>query len=83
VSFAEKVLPEHTAIHLFDVVNKGEKDLVLKKNPDFNTNDVLQYFMHKGLTVQGFNEILPSLNDIFIRIVEGTPNARQFDNHSN
>jgi ABC-2 type transport system ATP-binding protein len=39
---------------------------------------VLQYFMHKGLVIRSFNEILPSLNDIFIRQVEGTPSARQF-----
>jgi len=83
VSFTEKVLPEHTAIHLFDVVDKGDHELVLKKNADFSTNDVLQYFMHKGLTVQGFHEILPSLNDIFIRLVEGTPRARQFDKNLN
>ena len=25
-----------------------------------------------------FNEVLPSLNEIFIKLVEGTPGARQF-----
>ena len=82
VSFLEKVLAEHTAIHLFNVVGKQERELVLKKNPDFSTNDVLQYFMHKGLTIQGFQEILPSLNDIFIRLVEGSPSTRRFDTPS-
>jgi ABC-2 type transport system ATP-binding protein len=83
VSFEQPVLPEHTAIHLFDVVDKEPNGLTLKKNPDFSTNDVLQYFMHKGLTVQGFQEILPSLNDIFIRLVEGTPRTRQFEPNVN
>ena len=83
VSFEQPVLPEHTAIHLFDVVEKEQNGLFLKKNPDFSTNDVLQYFMHKGLTVQGFQEILPSLNDIYIRLVEGTPRTRQFDPNVN
>ncbi|MBS1610489.1 MAG: DUF4162 domain-containing protein, partial [Bacteroidetes bacterium] len=32
----------------------------------------------KGLSIDSFNEILPSLNDIFIKLVEGTPNTRQF-----
>ena len=29
---------------------------------------------------KSFNELLPSLNDIFIQLVEGTPAARQFQN---
>ncbi len=78
ISFEEKIMPEHTAIHLFQVIGKEEKELVLKKNEGFTTNDVISYFIHKGLTVQSFNELLPSLNDIFIRQVEGTPQTRQF-----
>jgi ABC-2 type transport system ATP-binding protein len=82
IAFEEPVLPEHTAIHLFSVINKGEKELVLKKNEDYSANDILSYFIHKGLTIHAFNEILPSLNDIFIRQVEGTPMARQFEKQS-
>jgi ABC-2 type transport system ATP-binding protein len=51
----------------------------LKLDPGYSKNDVLQYFINKGLQVAAFNEILPSLNDIFIRLVEGTPTARQFN----
>ena len=78
ISFEEKVLPEHTAIHLFQVIEKEEKELVLMKNEGFSTNDLISYFIHKGLTIHSFNEILPSLNDIFIKQVEGTPQSRQF-----
>jgi ABC-2 type transport system ATP-binding protein len=78
VAFDEKILPEHCAVHLFQVVEKDDQELVLKKNEGFNSNDILQYFINKGLTIHAFNEILPSLNDIFIRIVEGTPTAREF-----
>jgi ABC-2 type transport system ATP-binding protein len=39
---------------------------------------VLRYFIDQGKGVTAFEEILPSLNDIFIRLVEGTPLARQF-----
>jgi ABC-2 type transport system ATP-binding protein len=73
------VLPEHTAIHLFEVVKKEEKSIIIKKNPDFTTNDILEYFIHKGLLVHGFRELLPSLNDIFIRLVEGSPKTRRFE----
>ncbi len=79
IEFDDKVLPEHTAIHLFHVVSKTEKELIIKRNEGFSNNDILQYFIHKGLSVHSFNEILPSLNDIFIRVVEATPKARQFE----
>jgi ABC-2 type transport system ATP-binding protein len=41
-------------------------------------NDVLQYLLNNQSSIHSFNEILPSLNDIFIRLVEGTPVTRQF-----
>ena len=40
--------------------------------------DVLRYLLQQGIAINSFNEILPSLNDIFIKLVEGTPAARQF-----
>lgn len=78
ISFSDKVLAEHLAIHLFEVQEKTDYELIMKLDPGYTNNDVLQYFIHKGLGVESFNEILPSLNEIFIRLVEGTPSARQF-----
>lgn len=79
ISFEQPVLPEHTAIHLFQLVGRTDHELILKKEEGFSTNDILQHFMQLGLVIHSFNEILPSLNDIFIRLVEGTPTARQFN----
>jgi ABC-2 type transport system ATP-binding protein len=78
VNFAEKIFEGHLAIHLFEVIQKKDKEVIIKLDPGFTNNDVLQYFIGKGLSIESFNEILPSLNDIFIRLVEGTPTARQF-----
>jgi len=78
VSFADKITPEHLAIHLFEVKQKSENEVVIKVDPGYGNNDVLQYFISKGVRIESFKEILPSLNDIFIRLVAGTPNARQF-----
>lgn len=78
VSFTDNVTPEHLAIHLFKVVEKKDKEVVIKVDTGFNNNDVLQYFIGKGLHIESFNEILPSLNNIFIRLVGDTPTARQF-----
>ena len=79
IEFDDRILPEHTAIHLFHVVSKTEKELIIKRSEGFSNNDILQYFINKGLSVHSFNEILPSLNDIFIRLVEAAPKARQFE----
>ena len=78
VSFDQPVLAEHTAIHLFELIKTKGNKVIIKKNLDFSNNDIIQFFMHKGLNIQSFNEILPSLNDIFIRLVQGTPETRQF-----
>lgn len=80
IEFDNPVLAEHTAIHLFEVKDKKEKSLILKRNQDFTTNEILQHFINKELNIQSFQEILPSLNDIFIRLVEATPKARAFEN---
>jgi ABC-2 type transport system ATP-binding protein len=79
ISFDEKVMPEHTAIHLFQVINKTDRELIIKKTEGFSSNDIISYFINKDLTIHSFNEILPSLNEIFIRQVEGTTLARQFE----
>ena len=62
----------------FEIVGtKGSSDIVRIKDGN-NPNDVLQYLLQNGANIHSFNEILPSLNDIFIKLVEGTPTARQF-----
>lgn len=43
-------------------------------------NDVLGFYLQQNIPIVAFNEILPSINDIFIELVEGTPSARQFQN---
>ncbi|MDB5231377.1 MAG: transporter ATP-binding protein [Chitinophagaceae bacterium] len=72
IDFDQEVLPEHVAIHLFDVKSAEKKRVIIQKHDDYSNNDILQYFISKGLGVVSFQEILPSLNDIFIRLVEGT-----------
>ena len=62
----------------FEIVGtKGSSDIVRIKDGN-NPNNVLQYLLQNGANIHSFNEILPSLNDIFIKLVEGTPTARQF-----
>jgi ABC-2 type transport system ATP-binding protein len=62
----------------FEMVGTKDHSYVVKIREGFRPNDVLNYFLQQGASVNSFNEILPSLSDIFIRLVEGTPLARQF-----
>ena len=64
----------------FEVVKTNGTELTVKINEGYQPNDVLSYFINNGASIISFREILPSLNDIFIKLVEGTPTARQFEN---
>ena len=57
---------------LFNIVGQDKARLTLQINHGVNSNDVLMYFIQQGIMVESFNEILPSLNEIFIRLVEDT-----------
>lgn len=72
INFGNKLLPEHLATFLFDVKEKDDHHIILQRHTEYTNNDILQYFISKGLSIESFNEILPSLNDIFIRLVNGT-----------
>jgi ABC-2 type transport system ATP-binding protein len=65
--------------YIFEVVKHEPNNLLLKLQHDSTTNDVLKYFINQNIAINSFNEVLPSLNEIFIKLVEGTPEARQFE----
>lgn len=65
----------------FEVVGSKNGAQVVKIREGKTPNDVLQHLLSSGAVIHSFNEILPSLNDIFIRLVEGTPTARQFQSY--
>ena len=65
--------------HIFEVVKHQPDSLLLKLQHDSSTNDVLKFFIDQQIDIHSFNEVLPSINEIFIKLVEGTPEARQFE----
>jgi ABC-2 type transport system ATP-binding protein len=71
-------IPASSSSQQFEVIGKKANSLIIKINNGFRPNDVLQYFIQQNASVVSFNEMLPSLSDIFIKLVEGTPLARQF-----
>ena len=73
------VLAEQLMTHIFEVVKHQPDKLLLKLGNGTTSNDVLKYFLSQNVTINSFNEVLPSLNDIFIKLVEGTATARAFE----
>ncbi len=54
----------------FEIVDHKANALTVKIRDGYKSNDVLQYLLQKQLTIESFNEILPSLNEIFIKLIE-------------
>ncbi|MBW7892014.1 MAG: ABC transporter ATP-binding protein [Chitinophagaceae bacterium] len=69
---------ETSANSIFEVTEQKDQSLILKIHEGFKPHDVLQYFLSLGQEITSFRELLPTLNDIFIKLVEGTPLAREF-----
>lgn len=68
----------HLMTYIFEVIDHSSEELLLKLQHDSTPNDVLKFFINQDVSIRSFNEVLPSLNDIFIRLVNDTPQARQF-----
>ncbi|HVG12189.1 MAG TPA: ATP-binding cassette domain-containing protein [Flavisolibacter sp.] len=63
----------------FDITKQnGDDSLVVRIREGHAPNDVLNHFLRQNASIVSFNELLPTLNEIFIELVEGTPTARQF-----
>lgn len=65
-------IPSNLTSDAFSIVERADNKFTVKINEGYNSNDVLQHFIQQGSLIESFNEILPSLNEIFIREVEGT-----------
>ena len=68
---------------VFSIKGSQGNSIIVQKRDGRNNNEMLQYLLSKGVLIESFNEILPSLNEIFIRQVEGTPLARRFQEIDN
>ena len=73
-------VPENVESAAFEVVKQAANQLTVKINEGNISNDVLKHFINQNACIEAFNEILPSLNEVFIRQVEGTKMTRQFQN---
>ena len=73
-------LPEPFENNVFEIIKMKDNFLHVKINDGYGPADVLQQFLSHKSSIISFNEILPSINDIFIKKVEDTTLSRQFLN---
>ncbi|QQS30103.1 MAG: ATP-binding cassette domain-containing protein [Sphingobacteriales bacterium] len=72
----EGTLPQNLPDTLpFEVLNQSEQQFILHIKDGFTANHILQFFIENGLSVKAFNEILPSINEIFISQVHENAQA--------
>jgi ABC-2 type transport system ATP-binding protein len=55
----------------FTQVRQVDHELVVKIEERFSSTDLMRELVNQQIHVTSFNEILPSLNEIFITQVEG------------
>jgi len=73
-------LPANNAADAFHVIKENDDHTITVKIHDgYTPNDVLTHYLNQNASVISFNEILPSLNQIFIQLVEDTPASRKFE----
>ncbi len=66
---------------IYNVVRREEDQVLVKINEGYSTNQVLTQLINDKVNIVAYNELLPSLNDIFIKLVEGThASTRAFQN---
>ena len=53
------------------IISKDNTEVIVKLRDVEHANNFLKYLLHHGTIVTAFNEILPTLNEIFIKIVGG------------
>ena len=67
----------------YQIIDQKSNEFMMKINEGYGSNDVLLHFINQGIGIESFNEILPSLNDIFLQLVDGTKSVtRAFQNLS-
>ncbi len=71
-------IPDNLEGPSFEIISRDREKFVLKIHEGYKTNNVLSDLIGQGAGITRFNEVLPSLNEIFIKLVEGTPLSRQF-----
>ena len=59
----------------FEILEQDENSMIVKLKGDTSRNSLLQIFIQQNIEINLFQEILPSLNEIFIHLVNDSNHA--------
>jgi ABC-2 type transport system ATP-binding protein len=62
----------------FELIHSKANEQIVRIHDGKSANEVLRFLLDRSIPIHAFEELLPSLNEIFIRLVEDTPVTRQF-----
>ncbi len=68
--------------YIFEVIKHQPKELLIKLQHDSTTNEVLKFFINQDIPIYSFNEVLPTINEIFIKLIEGSPKLVPFETNN-
>jgi ABC-2 type transport system ATP-binding protein len=71
-------IPSSNGLAPYEIVGEKNHQHIIRIRQGNKPNEVLQFLLNNQVEIHSFHEILPALSDIFIKLVEGTPAARQF-----
>ena len=63
-------LPDHISNGTFEVISDTDHELLIHIHEGHDSNELLSSLMKSGISIRSYNEVLPSLNEIFIKQVE-------------
>ena len=76
-----ELIKDNALFTIIDKVDKNPNKILVKLSQSVASNEVLKYLIEQQIPIISYNEVLPSLNDIFIQLVEDThAKARAFQN---
>jgi len=67
--------PAQLATYHFTIIEQDGNSLIVKVNEDSQTNDILKHFINHDLQVTYFEEVLPTISEVFIEQVKITNDA--------
>ncbi|MBC7885548.1 MAG: ABC transporter ATP-binding protein [Saprospiraceae bacterium] len=68
----EGKLPETITNHEYQIVSNIGNEIIFKGEKGQSSNDLLRGLIRNNINIVSYNEIMPSLNEIFIKIVESS-----------
>lgn len=67
---------------LYQLVQQSEQKAIIQIRAGCHANQVLEYLLEQHIPIRGFQEVLPGLNEVFIKCVEHTGGTRAFSSIS-